>query len=156
MKSMMIVCALIVLSSPALHAQQSRGGEQPNVVSRQQLRDNMSRAAQEAGNAWQRTNERQSVDAIAAQTRLRARLAEAWQALGMSPDGAKLVADAFHVERSGRYTPASLHGKSEEEVAAMLRDALARKNYLLADQLLIQYEQARLSLPASAAPSGIR
>lgn len=156
MKGMIAVCALIVLASPTLCAQQSSRSEQPNLRSNQEFRENMSRATQEASTAWYQIDDRKSVESIAAQAKIRVKLAEAWQALGMSPEGAKLVADAFRPEHSGRFVPASLHGKSEDEVAAMLRDALSRKNYLLADQLLIQYEQARLSLPASTAPSGIR
>jgi hypothetical protein len=156
MKGMMAVCALFVLASPVLHAQHNSSGEQPNRQSNQQFLENRSRASQEASMELYRANDRKSVESVAAQARIRVKLAQAWQALGMSPEGAKLVADAFHTEHSGRFVPASLEGKSEDEVAAMLRDALSRKNYLLADQLLIQYEQARLSFPASTAPSGIR
>ena len=156
MKGMMAVCALVALASSGLHAQQHTGSEQPNVRSRQELRENMNRASQQASMAQYWSNDRKSVESVAAQAKIRVKIAEAWQALGMSPEGAKVVADAFHTEHSGRFVPASLEGKSENEVAAMLRDALSRKNYLLADQLLIQYEQARLSSPASTAPSGIR
>jgi hypothetical protein len=88
--------------------------------------------------------------------KLRKKLAEVWQSLGMSPQDAKTVADAFRPELTGGTQRASLHGKSDEEVSAMIQSALAKKNYLLANQLLIDYEQARVAPGSRTGPEGVR
>mgnify|MGYP001551653089 FL=1 len=159
MKGMMSVCALLVLSAPAVFAQQQQqhnGVESPNQSSQQQQQLNMENAAREASYGWYRQSTERTIHSYPALSKLRARLAETWQTLGMSPEGAKIVADAYRPESTGRAEHTSLEGRSEEEVAKMLHDALDQKNYQLADQLLIKYEQARLALGPSTSPNGIR
>lgn len=156
MKGMMSVCALLVLSAPAVFAQQQNGAESPNQLSHQQQQLNMDNAAREASFGWYRQSTERTIHSYPALIKLRAELAEAWQSLGMSPAGAKIVADAFRPESTGPAEHTSLKGKSEEEVAKMLHDALEKKNYQLADQLLIKYEQARLALTPSTSPNGVR
>jgi hypothetical protein len=82
--------------------------------------------------------------------RLRARLAEAWQAMGMSPQGARLVADAYDPHPAGRLHHAALRGKSDQEVAQMMQLAIKEKRYLHADQLLIDYQREKLNLGETA------
>lgn len=157
MKSMMTVCALLALSAPAAFAQQQQGNQQQaNQSSREQQRMNMERAQSHAVDEWRRMDEQRSVNSIAALSRLRAMLAESWQTMGLPSESAKLIAAAYRPERSGRADHLSLDGKSDEEVSGMMQDALAKKNYLLADQLLIKFQQARLVHGQSTAPDGIR
>ncbi|HKR77381.1 MAG TPA: hypothetical protein VJR95_12015 [Rhodanobacter sp.] len=159
MKGMMSVCALLVLSAPAVFAQQQQqhnGVESPNQLSHQMQQLNRDNAAREASSGWYWQSSERTINSYQALIKLRAKLAEAWQTLGMSPADAKTVADAFRPESTGRADHASLEGRSEEEVAKMLRDALDKKNYQLANQLLIKYEQARLALAPSTSPNGIR
>lgn len=159
MKGMMSVCALLVLSAPIAFAQQQQqqnGVESPNQASHQMQQLNMDNAAREASFGWYRQSTERTIHSYPALVKLRAKLAEAWQTLGMSAADAKTVADAFRPESTGRTDRTSLEGKSEEEVAKMLRDALDKKNYQLANQLLIKYEQARLALSPSTSPNGIR
>lgn len=84
--------------------------------------------------------------------KLRAKLAEAWQGMGMSPQGAKLVADAYDPKQAARRPPTSLHGKSDQEVAQLMQAALKEKRYLDADQLLIDYQRAKLDQGTAATP----
>lgn len=158
MKGMTSVCALLLLSAPAAFAQQqpNHGVESPNQLSHQMQQMNMENAARDASSGWYRQSEERTIGSYPALMKMRAKLAEAWRALGMSPEGAKIVADAYRPESTGRVVHTSLEGRSEEEVAKMLHDALEKKNYLLADQLLIKYEQARLALAPSTSPNGIR
>jgi hypothetical protein len=84
--------------------------------------------------------------------KLRTKLAEAWQGMGMSPQGAKLVADAYDPKQAARLPATSLHGKSDQEVAELMQAALKEKRYLDADQLLIDYQRERLKQGTAAAP----
>ena len=96
MKGMMSVCALLVLSAPAVFAQQqhSNSVESPNQTSHQMQQLNMENAAREASYGWYRQSTERTIHSYPALIKLRAKLAETWQALGMSPEGAKVVADA--------------------------------------------------------------
>jgi hypothetical protein len=87
--------------------------------------------------------------------KLRAKLAEAWQNMGMSPAGAKTVADAYDPELAAHMHHVSLRGKSDQEVAQLLQSALKDKRYMNADQLLIDYQRQKLSLASSAQPREI-
>jgi hypothetical protein len=72
-------------------------------------------------------------------TKFRAKLAEAWQGMGMPPQAAKAVADAYDPERAARMPHVSLRGKSDQEVAQLMQAALKEQRYMAADQLLIDY-----------------
>lgn len=159
MKGMVVVCSLALLTSSAAYAQQQQGSGQQSQMSQSQINimQDEARAAQNAANAQDRSELQLWVNSLPAQNKLRQKLAEAWQSLGMSPQGAKVVADAYRPEAlSQGVHHVSLHGKSEQEVSAMLQSALSKKNYLLADQLLIDYERSRLSLGAQTTQNGVR
>ncbi|THD07682.1 hypothetical protein B1991_08625 [Rhodanobacter lindaniclasticus] len=81
--------------------------------------------------------------------KLRVKLAEAWQSLGLSPQGANLVAKAYDPNLAARMHRDLARGKSDEEVAEMLQSAIRQKRYLEADQLLIDYERNRLRMGAN-------
>ena len=80
--------------------------------------------------------------------KIRAHLAESWQRFGISPEAAKLVAAAYDYRQRNLADPPSIRGKTDEEVAAMMQTALAKKEYSRADHLLIEYERKRLRIPA--------
>jgi hypothetical protein len=91
--------------------------------------------------------ERQSwLNSMANLDKLHTKLAEAWQAMGMSPQGAQVVANAYDPSLATHAHHASLRGKSDEEVAGLLQSAIRQKNYLAADQLLIDYQRNRLRI----------
>jgi hypothetical protein len=91
--------------------------------------------------------ERQAwLNSLANLDKLRTKLAEAWQSMGMSPQGATIVANAYDPNLATRTHHTSLRGKSDEEVAQMIQSAIMQKNYLAADQLLIDYERTMLRI----------
>lgn len=81
--------------------------------------------------------------------KFRGELADSWRSMGMSPEGAKLVAAAYD-PRLAAQSPVSVRGKNDQEVAQMMQAALKEKHYLEANQLLIDYQRRRLEL------SGVR
>jgi hypothetical protein len=155
MKGIVALCILAALVSPTLYAQHA-GEQQITQQSRQNIQQNMNRGALNSTLDQGRVDRQLWANSLANQAKLRKKLAEAWQALGMSPQGAEVVASAYHPELAGAVYHVSLHGKSDQEVSTMLQSALAKKNYQLANQLLIGYEQARASLGSSTAQNGVR
>lgn len=136
----------LTLLAPAAFAQMAAKldpGSANQVTQRQGMLD------AEAQNAVRdmEGRERQSwLNSIANLAKLRIKLAEAWQGMGMSPQGAKVVADAYDPNLAARMHHESLRGKSDEEVAEMLQSAIRQKHYLSANQLLIDYERNRLRI----------
>jgi hypothetical protein len=63
------------------------------------------------------------LNSMANLAKLRIKLAEAWQGMGMSPQGAKVVANAYEPNLAAHMHHESLRGKSDEEVAEMLQSA---------------------------------
>jgi hypothetical protein len=156
MKRLTLVCTLILLASPALHAQQDPQEQQPNSPSQYNIQQNELRREQHAFDTIQQNDLTYSIKSLATMNKLRAKLAEAWQTLGMSPQAAQTVAAAYQpqlAENVNHHHP-SLRGKSDEEVAAMLQSALSSKNYILADQLLIDRQREQLRLGKSVSPDG--
>jgi hypothetical protein len=149
-----LVCTLVALAAPALHAQQAT--QQPNSQSQYNIQQNENRRSQHAYDAIQRDNHTYSVNSLARMNKLRVKLAEAWQTLGMSPQAAQALAAAYRPElaENVHHRHASLRNKSDEEVAAMLQSALTRKNYVLANQLLIDRQSEKLGLGESVSPDG--
>jgi hypothetical protein len=136
----------LTLLAPAASAQMAAKldpGSASQVIQRQEMLDReMQNAARDMEG-----RERQSwLDSIANLAKLRIKLAEAWQGMGMSPQGAKVVADAYDPNLAARMHHESLRGKSDEEVAEMLQSAIRQKHYLSANQLLIDYERNRLRI----------
>jgi hypothetical protein len=158
MKKLIVVCALVALASPALYAQSTPGQqptrEQSPLGSPQQLQQNMDRMQKEHFEDHI-TGERQAfVNSLGNLTKLRAKLVEAWQALGMAPEAARTVAAAYQPNFALNARRASLQGRSDQEIAAMLQSALAKKDYLLANQTLIDYERNKLKLGTDVSPDG--
>jgi hypothetical protein len=91
------------------------------------------------------------LNSLANQTKLRAKLAEAWQRMGLAPAMAKQVADAYDPELATHMHHTSMRGKSDQEVAGMLQTALSEKHYLIANQLLIDYQRQKLKLAEMSA-----
>ncbi|MGB3747019.1 MAG: hypothetical protein WA961_02370 [Rhodanobacter sp.] len=117
-----------------------------------QVMRNQERAHREMQNAARYLDEAQRrtwLKSAANLAKLRVKLAEAWQSLGLSPQGADLVAKAYNPDLAARMHRDLARGKSDEEVAAMLQSSIRQKRYLEANQLLIDYERNRLRLGAA-------
>ena len=125
---------------PGSEEQVARGQELMNSQVQNTLHD-MERGERQA---W--------INSMANLSKLRLKLAEAWQVMGMSSQGAKAVADAYDPGLAAGIHHEPLHGKSDEQVAAMLQDAIRQKHYLSADQLLIDYQRDKLRMGESASP----
>lgn len=139
-------CFFLVLAllAPAAFAQ--RQSTPPPNASQFQQQQNMRR--QDAHNAkYTDLSDRQAArDSLANLTKLRAGLAQAWQHMGLTPVAAQRVADAYDPTLVEQMHHTSLRGKSDDEVAGMLRGALAANHFLVADQLLIDYQRQKLSM----------
>ena len=136
----------LALLAPAASAQMAAKldpGSSSQVIQRQEMLD---REMQNAARDMEEGQRRSWLDSMANLAKLRIKLAEAWQGMGMSPQGAKAVADAYDPNLAARMHHESLRGKSDEEVAEMLQSAITQKHYLSANQLLIDYERNRLRI----------
>jgi hypothetical protein len=153
MKRSPLVCTLLVLALPALHAQQATQ-QQPNAQSQYNIQQNQLRQLQHSADTIQRNDLTYSIKSLATMNKLRAKLAEAWQTLGMSPQAAQALAAAYQPQlaENVNHRHPSLRDKSDAEVAAMLQSALEKKNYILADQLLIDRQREQLRLGETIAP----
>jgi len=135
------VCLVaLALAAPVVSAQQDPTNQ--SLLRQQELR---ARAAQNNAKATEQGNRQAWLDSMANLTKLRTKLAQAWQGMGMSPQGAKVVADAYDPIRATGHRE-SVRGKSEQEIATMLKSALIAKRYMAADQILIDYQRQKLSL----------
>ena len=145
-RNFLFALGLLTLLVPAAFAQMAAKldpGSANQVTQRQGMLDTEAQSAVRDMEG----RERQSwLDSIANLAKLRIKLAEAWQGMGMSPQGAKVVADAYDPNLAARMHHESLRGKSDEEVAEMLQSAIRQKHYLSANQLLIDYERNRLRI----------
>lgn len=143
-KSVLCIFALSVVAPGVFAQQQSRPNPPPGTRS-PTLQDVYNRQARNAKEmqvgeyqAWR--------NSLTNQTKLRAKLAEAWQGMGVAPQAAKTIADAYDPELASHMHHTPMRGKSDQEVAALLQSALAAEHYLVADQLLIDYQREKLSL----------
>lgn len=138
----------LVLAMPAAFAQQ----QQESRITQQSTRniqENQNRQARNMGEQLEHGDHQAWLNSMQNLAKLRTKLAEAWQGMGMSPQGAQVVANAYNPNRATGYRQ-PLRGKSDQEVADMMRAALAAKDYQKADQLLIDYQRERLKLEAMA------
>ena len=160
MKRLTVVCALVALASPALYAQsttdQQTAHEQLPQRSQYQIQQNMNRMQEQRYDALANGDRQAYVNSLANLTKLRAKLVEAWQTLGMAPQAAQTVAAGYQPNFSLNSRRVSLQGKSDQEIAAILQSALAKKDFLLANQTLIDYERNKLKLGADTSPDGNR
>jgi hypothetical protein len=74
----------------------------------------------------------------------RERLAAAWQQMGLSPERAKEVAAAY-APNPNAPGKSPFAGKSDAEAAELIQQALDKKDYRSANELLVQYQQLRQS-----------
>lgn len=147
------VPAVLALAMTTAFAQQ-RPEKDPNADMMRRQQDTYTRQVQNKSSQVADGDRQAWLNSSANLVKLRAKLAEAWQGMGMSPQGAKFVADAYDPTFASHMHHASLRGKSDQEVAQMLQAALKDKHYLAADQLLIDYQREKLRLGSSAAPTG--
>lgn len=139
----------LTLLAPAALAQTAARldpGSAAQVIQNQEMQN---REMQNAARNMEEAQRRSWLNAMANLAKLRAKLAEAWQGMGMSPQDANVVANAYDSNLTARMHRDSLRGKSDEEVAEMLQSAIRQKRYLEADQLLIDYERNRLRTGAN-------
>lgn len=150
MNKHVLFIALLALAAPAIHAQQ-RPGSLPGGSSMQNLQRNNARAAAQNAQSTEYGDRQAWLDSMASLAKLRAKLAEAWQNMGMSPQGAQFVAAAYDPALASRIHHARIRGKSDQEIAQMMQDALKEKRYMDANQLLIDYQRQKLKLSETTA-----
>lgn len=144
-RSFLFVLGLTLLA-PAAFAQTAGKldpGSEEQVEQRQATLDRQVRNASHDLDRGERQSWLRSMTNLA---KLRIKLAEAWQGMGMSPQKAKLVADAYDPTLAASMHRTSLRGKSDQEIAGMLQDAIKQQHYLSANQLLIDYQRNKLRL----------
>jgi len=155
MKKLAFACLLIALVAPVLHAQDSSERAMTSR-SQQNIQQNLNRQRQQTYNSLSRADRQVSINAVVNLNKLRDKLAEAWQTLGLSPQAARTVAGAYQPDFALNSRRASLEGKSDQEIAVLIQSALAKKDYLLADQTLIDYQRKQLQLGMDTTPDGQR
>ncbi len=140
-----IAIALMVLPLSSNLFAQSNGGQtgQWSQAAQQQA---IWSTEQQNNKAWQDSVDRDNRRMIQNLPKIREHLAQTWQQFGLKPDAAKAIASTYVIQRPGG-AATSIKGKTDAEVATMMQQALTAKQYLLANQLLIQYERRRLHLP---------
>ena len=158
MNKLTVAFTLIALAAPALHAQESHA-QDPGDLSRlsqsaYNIQQNESRMRANWYNDLQHNDRQTSINSLANLNKLRSKLAEAWQALGLSPAAAKAVAAAYQPNFSLNSRPAPLQGKSDEEIAALIQSSQAKKDYLLANQTLIDFQTKEMRLGTETSPDG--
>jgi hypothetical protein len=144
---------ILILASGTVAARQKMS--QPEAV--QRLADDASRQAGARradmfGDRWNDHMHQGMVSLPAA----RKSLAEEWQKLGLSPEQAKAVASTYRSDNSAMLLHPPLDGRSDKEVSEMIHAALTKKNYRMANQLLIDYERQRLHLEVASAAAPTR
>ncbi|SEJ01326.1 hypothetical protein [Frateuria terrea] len=132
----------LTLAAPAVLAQQQSKPPQESLPSSYiQHQQQLQRQSASIAKAVRLGNEQALRNALTNRTKLQAKLAEAWLGMGLSPQAAKTVADAYDADLAMQMHHTSLRGKSDHEVAALLQSAVASKRYMVADQLLIDYQR---------------
>jgi hypothetical protein len=153
MKRLILVCALIAVASPAV------AGNDPVAVldSNEQMRL-LSEYGRQVDSAYLRMNDfnasrrggiEASRNAQENLIRLRRKLAETWQTLGLPPSTAKTVAWAYRPRLSPNSQRTSLRERTDEQFATLIQSSLASKNYQLADQTLIDFVTKKIESKAN-------
>lgn len=141
------VAMILLAASGSIAAQQMSQGD-----ANQRLMEQASRQAgmNRADTFGDRYNEHMQKGMISLKD-ARKSLAAEWQKLGLSPEQATAVASTYRADSSAMLSHPSLERRSDKEVSAMIQQALASKNYRMANQLLIDYERQKIHAePASA------
>lgn len=149
MNGRFLFIVLLALAAPAIQAQQRPDPRPRNSM--QDLERNRARAAAHNAQATEYGDRQAWLDSMASLAKLRTKLAEAWQNMGMSPEGAKFVAAAYDPNMASHIHHARIRGKSDQEIAQMMQDALKEKRYMDANQLLIDYQRQKLKLSETTA-----
>ena len=142
----------VAFAAPAAFAQQQPQQPQQHSQPVQSFEDLRAREGESRVKAMSRAQQQGYRDSLADLDKLRSKLADAWKGMGMSPEGAKLVADAYDPDLAARSHHTSLHGKSDQEIAQLMQDAIKEKKYLKANQLLIDYQRQKLALNELSTP----
>ncbi len=146
MKKLTIVWMLAALASSGLYAQSTPSPAPPPRTPpvRQDMQPDIYGTQVQQYRELADGNRRAYRASQAKLSALRARLAEDWQSFGMPKDAAQQVAAAY--QPSGKSPPprVSLNGKSNAEIATMLQSALAQKDFMLANQTLIEFERKKI------------
>lgn len=145
----LFVMGLALLAPVAMAQQHSTPPTIPSSL--QQQMQNTQRESAHNTKAMQLGDRQAERNALTNLTKLRAGLATAWQQMGLSPQAAQRVADSYDPTLVAQMHHTSLRGKSDAQMAEMLRDAVAANRFLVADQLLIDYQRQKLSLRELAA-----
>ena len=152
MKKLLVVWMLVAVTSTTLYVQDAAAYQAikatPDTGSN--ASDTHSIGFQEPAEGNRRTYN----DAQARLTALRAQLAEGWQSLGMSKNAAEQVAAGYQENGTLTAHRVSVRGKSDAQIAAMLQSALAKKDYMLANQTLISFQRKKLKQEGHASPDG--
>jgi hypothetical protein len=143
----------LAMAAPGAFAQHQSRPQLPPGGRAPTMQDVYNRQARNARDM--EVGDRQAwLNSLANQNKLRAKLAEAWQGMGVAPGTAKTIADAYDPEMASQMHHTSMRGKSDQEVAVMLQSALTAKHYLVANQLLIDYQREKLKLAEMTAGDG--
>lgn len=154
-KPCMFAMALMLAAPAAVFAQQHSGGsDQVTQESARNIAANLQRMSQHNFDSMSHADHQSWLESMAADAKLRVKLTESWQSLGLSPQAAEQVARAYDPVLGANAHHTSLRGKSEQEVASLLQTALADKRYQKANQMLIDYERQKLSLDPMSAVTG--
>lgn len=160
MNKLTVVFALVALASSTLHAQDSHAQQGNSDASRlsqsaYNIQQNEARMRASWYNELQHGDHQTAINSLANLTKLRVKLTEAWQTLGLSPQAAGAVAAAYQPNFSLNSRRASLQGKTDEEIAALIQSSLARKDYLLANQTLIDFQTKKMKLGKDLSPDSL-
>lgn len=149
-RPVLLAVALALAASPVM-AQQSSQRSEPargSAMQRQQL--NINRQMRSNTRAMALGDHQAWLNSLDNQARLHDQLAQAWQHMGLPPQQARKVADAYDPEMGSQMHHTPMRGKSDQQVASLLQSALASGRYQVADQLLIDYQRAKLGLDEMA------
>lgn len=150
MKTSIMVCMLVTLA--AANPQSALAQVHPAA----NMQQNEQRSEQMQSQELQNNKPEDYARSLVKLNELRAKLAEAWQTLGLSPQAAHAVANAYQPDSVRSIPEVDLRGKSRQEVAAILQSALAKKDYMLANQTLIEFHKMNAKSTASASTESQR
>ncbi|WEN15791.1 hypothetical protein PY254_03715 [Rhodanobacter sp. AS-Z3] len=146
MKKTTIIAMLCALACSSVYAQ--------NTQATYDVQQNTMSTYQSVNDDFQQRYRQNYVKSLTDLTRLRDSLTLEWQSLGLSPHAAKAVANAYKPNLVATAHHEPLSGKSDQEIAALLQNALAKKDYMLANQTLIDYEGEQLHMKSNVRRDG--
>lgn len=145
------VVALALVASPVVAQQNSQKPEPTPGSAMLRQQQQINRQARNNARAMDLGDRQAWLDSLDNQAKLHDKLAEAWEHMGLPPQHARKVADAYDPAMATQMHHTPMRGKSDQEVASLMQTALASGRYQVANQLLIDYQRAKLSLGEMAA-----